>query len=58
MSIDAEFVIIVDGEYYASTFGEREEALAEAMRYCLLEDGVVEVYEVTRKFICSFNETE
>jgi hypothetical protein len=53
MSEKVEFEVIVDEEVVASTCGERSFAFKEALHYAnqYVEDGTVEVYEVTRKLV-------
>lgn len=48
MSKEVEFEIHVDGEYYASTFGNAEDALREAQFYASGEEGFVEIFQVER----------
>lgn len=48
MNAEVEFEIHVDEEYYASTFGNEEDAFREAQRYADCEEGFVEVFRVER----------
>lgn len=53
----AEFEVWQDGEVVAGSCGPREDALHEAMHYANQygQEGIVEVFEVTRTLVCSLN---
>jgi hypothetical protein len=52
---EVEFEVRCDGEPVASAVGPREDALREARHYAAVyaQDGVTEIFEVTRKKVAN-----